>query len=208
MTITKLTKIQCETLVGILLGDSSLQTESNGRTYRLRVSQSEQHKDYLFHLYEVFQNLTASQPIRYEFSDSRNPNKMYARWSFSTTQQACFRFYGQQFYAENTKKVPKLIHKWLTPRSIAYWYMDDGAQKWKGKSLAVRFCTDNFLKNEVQLLAKLLHTKFGLMTSLQKKNKKYRVYVKTTSYETLKNLIFPYFIESMQHKFPEKITQI
>ncbi len=53
MTKTKLTTLQCEILVGILLGDASLQTESNGRTYRLRVLQSEEHKDYIFHLYDI-----------------------------------------------------------------------------------------------------------------------------------------------------------
>ncbi len=64
MTKTKLNTLQCEILVGILLGDASLQTESNGRTYRLRINQSEEHKDYLFHLYDVFKNLTTSPPIR------------------------------------------------------------------------------------------------------------------------------------------------
>ena len=83
--MTKLTKLQHEILVGILLGDASLQTESNGRTYRLRVSQSEQHKDYLFHLYDTFQNLTDSPPVQYKFIDPRNPGKTYTRWSFSTT---------------------------------------------------------------------------------------------------------------------------
>lgn len=86
MTKTKLNTLQCEILVGILLGDASLQTESNGKTYRLRISQSEEHKDYLFHLYDIFQNLTTSPPVRYEFGDPRKPGKRYFRWSFSTTQ--------------------------------------------------------------------------------------------------------------------------
>ncbi len=47
--------------------------------------------------------------------------------------------------------------------------MDDGAQKWKGKSLGVRFCTDNFLRKDVELLAHLLCKKYYLKTSLQKK---------------------------------------
>ena len=91
----------------------------------MRISQSESHKDYLFHLYDIVKNLTTSPPVRYEFGDLRKPGKRYFRSSFSTTQQACFRFYGHQFYDGNNKKVGRLIHKWLQPRSIAYWYMDD-----------------------------------------------------------------------------------
>lgn len=205
MTKTKLNTLQCEILVGILLGDASLQTESNGRTYRLRISQSEEHKDYLFHLYDIFQNLTTSPPVRYEFCEPRKtdtPGKKYFRWSFSTTQQACFRFYGHQFYNGNKKKVPRLIHKWLQPRSIAYWYMDDGAQKWKDKSLGVRFCTDDFLYKDVQLLAHVLSEKYVLKTSLQKKGDGWRIYVSSNSYQILKKSIFSYFICSMLYKFP------
>lgn len=208
MTRTKLTTIQCEILVGILLGDASLQTESNGRTYRLRLVQSEEHKDYLFHLYDIFKNLTLSPPIRASFFDPRKAGKKYFRWSFSTTQHACFRFYGHQFYDGNKKKVPNLIHKWLTPRSIAYWYMDDGAQKWKGKSLGVRFCTDNFIYKDVELLTHVLSEKYSLKTSLQKKGSGWRIYISTFSYEILKKLIFSYFVSSMVYKFPKKVTQI
>lgn len=204
MTTLKLTKLQCEVLVGILLGDASLQTESNGKTYRLRISQSEKHKDYVFHLYEIFKNLTTSPPTLYVFTDSRNLSKKYSRWSFSTTQQSCFRFYGQQFYGEGKKKLPKLIHRWLTPMAIAYWYMDDGAQKWKGKSLAVRFCTDNFVYQDVKKLAQVLQHKYDLKVSLQKKKLHWRIYISSYSYDTLKNCIFSYFIESMLYKFPVK----
>lgn len=202
----KLTKIQSEILIGILLGDACLQTESNGKTYRLRISQSENHKDYLFHLYHVFENLTSSPPVRYQFTDTRNPNKKYFRWSFATTQQVCFRFYGQQFYQNKKKIVPKLIHRWLKPTSIAYWYMDDGAQKWKGKSLGVRFCTDNFLYNDVKRLEHVLSKTYNLKTSLQKKNIYYRIYVSSYSYVCLKQLIYPFLHTSMLYKFPVDTT--
>ena len=202
MTTTKLSLVQHEVLVGILLGDASFQTDTKGEKYRLRVSQSEGRKEYLFHLYDLFQNLCTSPPVRYEFMDPRNPLKKYFRWSFATTQQSCFRFYGKQFYNGKVKKVPTLIHKWLQPRSIAYWYMDDGAHKWKGKSLAVRFCTDNFTKSDVKRLANLLQNRYKLKTSLQKKDSHHRIYISSYSYPVLRTLIYSFFIESMLYKFP------
>ena len=64
------------------------------------------------------------------------------------------------------KKIPKLIHRWLNPISIAYWFMDDGSLKWKNKSKAVRICTDNFNKKEVEQCVAILNNKFNLFTIL------------------------------------------
>lgn len=198
----KLSTIQRQALVGLLLGDGNLQTESNGRTFRLRVCQSLAHKDYVFHLYELFKDFTTSPPVESTEIDERT-GQTYLSWSFSTTQQSCFRYYGQQFYdKKRVKRVPPIIARLLKPRSIAYWYMDDGAQKWKNVTKGVRFCTDNFQRREVKLLAKTLKDKYQLKTSLQKQRKDFRIYVSTNSYETLKKLIWEYFIPSMLYKFP------
>ena len=199
----KLSTIQKETLVGLLLGDGNLQTESNGKTFRLRICQSLAHKDYVFHLYELFKKFTTSPPVEGTSIDERT-GKTSLSWSFSTTQQSCFRYYGQQFYdKKGVKRVPLIIARLLKPRSIAYWYMDDGAQKWKNVTKGVRFCTDNFQRVEVKRLAKTLEEKYQLKTSLQKQRKDFRIYVSTNSYETLKKLIWEYFIPSMLYKFPE-----
>ena len=196
--------IQREVLIGILLGDGSLQTESKGKTYRLRITQSEEHNEYLLHLYHIFKKFTTSPPIKHMYQDKRDPSKTYMSWSFATTQQGCFSFYGQQFYGpDGVKKVPKIIGELLQPRSIAYWYMDDGAQKWKGKSKGVRFCTDGFLTSDVQILADLLRKEYNLETNLESKGKNKRVYVSAKSYNLLKELIWEFFIPSMYYKFPE-----
>lgn len=190
--------------MGVLLGDASLQTFSNGKTYRLRVIKSGQHKDFLFHLYELFKKFTLSPPKHSLWSDPRRPGKQYERWSFSTTQHSCFRFYGQQFYRGKEKKVPKLIHRWLKKRSIAYWYMDDGAEKWKKSLLGVCFCTDSFEKKDVSRLGLILRERYHLKTSLQKKGKGWRLYISAFSYITLRNLLLPYIVPSMLYKFPQE----
>lgn len=199
----KLTLIQREILVGILLGDASLRTDTGGHRYRLQVSQSEQHREYVFHLYDVFKNLTTSPPVQYSFSDTRNRNKTYVRWTFSTTQQQCFRFYGHQFYTkEGKKRCPRFIERLLKPRSIAYWYMDDGAQKWKGRSKGVRLCTDNFSHAECGWLSDALQKRYGLQASLQKKGGSYRIYISSNSYNKCKEILLPFLLPSMVYKFP------
>ena len=85
---------------------------------------------------------------------------------------------------------------------MAYWYMDDGAAKWTGKSLGLRFCTDNYTRDECQQLVSLLGDKFGLECTLQKKGGGWRVYVRERSYERAKESFFPFIIPEMRHKFP------
>jgi hypothetical protein len=46
--------------------------------------------------------------------------------------------------------------------------MDDGALKWRGKSNAVRLCTDSFTIDDINLLKKVLETKFSLKVSFKR----------------------------------------
>ena len=120
------------------------------------------------------------------------------------TKQRCFRFDGQQFYKGKKKQVPRMIDRWLTPRGLAYWYMDDGAQKWRGRSLGVRLCTDGFTHDEVRRLAAVLTAKFNLNTSLQKKGGSFRIYISSYSYDILRATIYHHLLTSMLYKFPDR----
>ncbi len=61
-TALRLSDVQRETLVGILLGDACLETQNAGRTYRLKIEQAAAHADYVQHLYEVFRDWVLSPP--------------------------------------------------------------------------------------------------------------------------------------------------
>lgn len=125
------------------------------------------------------------------------------------------RHYADLFYVPSSetvsgweKQVPKNIADFLTPRAFAYWYMDDGDQKWKGRSRGMRFSINSFPLEDCELLCDVLTQKYSLKTSLEKaeKSKKgtqhYRLYVSTKSYEILKDLIFLELHPSMVYKFP------
>lgn len=197
----KLSKLQREVLIGILLGDGHVRSNTHKTKYRLIVLQSDAHKQYVFHLYDIFKNFVDTPPKKYTFTDKRFPGKIYSRWSFYTRNEACFRFYAHQFY-ENKKILPKRIDKWLSPRAIAYWYINDGAMKWKNKSLGVRFCTDNFSVTEVDTLINVLQENYKLKCSKQKKQSNFRIYISSYSYNTLTDLIFRFLIPSMTYKYP------
>lgn len=202
-----LTEIQKNLLIGTLLGDGNCQTMSTGNTWRYRSIHKLAHEAYLFHKYDILKNFCKSPPILSTIHDSRT-NKNYSRYTFQTVTSEDFHFYGKLFYKEQSDKswkktVPINIDKFLTPQALAYWYMDDGALKYKGKSNAVRICTDSFSINEINLLKKVLEKKFLLKVSIQKKNNIHRLCILEESYPNLKNLILPYLLPSMYYKFPD-----
>ena len=137
---------------------------------------------------------------------------------FNSLYTSDFCFYGQSFYKKTLtkvnskvkvvykKRVPKNIHRFLTARALAYWYMDDGALKWKGKVNSFVFCTESFSKSDVLLLKSALERNFNLKLSLQRKSAaqplkdNFRLYVSTESSLVFKDLVRPYIHSSMLYK--------
>jgi hypothetical protein len=91
----------------------------------------------------------------------------------------------------------------LSSRAIAYWYMDDGSLKWKGKSNAVRFCTDSYSEEGVTRLQDVLFERFHIETTIQRKNGKPRIATIERSYQNLAEVVLPYLHPSMYYKFPD-----
>ena len=204
--MVKFTDVQTDLLIGTLLGDGNLQT-NNGQTWRLRVIHKAAHQPYIMHKYSIFKDFCSTGPTYAKVLDERT-QKEYERYYFNTLFSDEFRFFGQLFYEKEKdgswkKHISKNIHKFITPRALAYWYMDDGAMKWKGKSNAVRLCTDSFSSDEVHILKASLEKNFHLKTSIQKQGSHNRICILERSYPKLKELIAPYLLPSMYYKFPD-----
>ena len=195
----QLTEEQREVLVGLLLGDGCLETSNHGRTYRLKIEQSDQHRSYLFHLHNLFSEWTLAEP-RQRVARSQTGTETIS-WKFSTLSHGAFRFYAQQFYAENKKQVPKLIHHWLTPRGLAYWYMDDGSLK-SSQSKGMILNTQSFEKRDVQRLVTVLDQNFTLQSSLRKQKDGFQIYISGHSYETFLEHVDPFLLDEMRYKIP------
>ena len=197
----KLAKLQREVLVGILLGDAHLESKTKGQTFRLKIEQSVTHQAYVEHLYQVFEAWVLTSPrLKTRKSSGRTESQSL---SFQTVSHSAFRFYYQQFYHFGEKQVPKRIHRWLTPRAVAYWFMDDGSIKSK-QSNGVLLNTQGFKKSDVQRLSDVLNDKFLLLASLRKQPEGYQIYVSGKSYETLVDLIGKWILDEMRYKLPPK----
>jgi len=201
----KLNQAQFDTLIGCLLGDANMQTE-NGHSWRIRFIHKAIHEPYIWHKYKLFQDFCNSDPKYYSYFDEKTQNT-YSRFQFNTLSFDTFEFLGNMFYKKKNniwvKVIPFNIKKFLTPTALAYWYMDDGALKWKGHSNSVRLCTDSFLEHEVKILKLALEENFDLKCSIQKKNNFSRIAILEESYPKLKELILPSLLPCMFYKFPD-----
>lgn len=185
-------------LIGTLLGDSSLQTYTNGNTWRARFLQGDIHKDYLFHLYDIFKLYVKTPP---KLSDDGFGNK---RWSFNTCVIPELKTYADLFYKKVGNKRIKVInpkiYDYFDEISMAYWLMDDGNLKQVDKTKSLILCTDSYSKEEVLLLGNMLETKYNIHVSYHLKGGNYRIYIPTRYYLEIKNKIEPIIHESMKYK--------
>lgn len=206
----QLTQEQKDLLVGTLLGDGNLQTETRGRTWRYRALHTEKDVQYLQHKYKILETFCQTPPRLSSVDDTRT-DKTYKRWYFNTTVQGSFRYYGNLFYTEDLssnrmiKDVPLNIAQLLTPRAVAYWYMDDGSLNWLGHSNAMRICTESFSKDGVERLQKTLKTLYNINTQLTRKtsNQKlvgYRLAINERNSSAFRELIRPYLVDPMGYK--------
>jgi len=205
-----LTQQQKDLIFGTMLGDGNLQTETNGRTWRYRALQKQEHRPYLFHKYEILQPLCGSEPLFGQILDIRT-NRSAERYYFNTLVNPSLNFYGNMFYTYNSstgkwvKDVPLNVQTFLTPPAVAYWYMDDGALKWLGHSNAMRICTECFSIEGVNRLQKALRELYNVQTTLTKKTLLdgtvgYRIAIPEGSSATFRDLIQPFLVDCMKYK--------
>ena len=177
---------QVEILVGCLLGDAYLT-----KLGKIQIEQSDKQKKYVDWKYQELASISYSQPkevIRFEKADNRVTKSL----RFWTRQY--FRVWRKIFYRDNHKVYPEELSNWISPLSIAVWYMDDGYCKDKNCILS----TESFDLNDRKQLAKKLQ-EFGVEVILRKSGK---LRIRSKSLPKFFELIRPYIHQSMAYKLP------
>jgi len=111
-----------EIIIGTMLGDLTAEKPSLKHNTRLQFKQSLINKDYIYHLYELFQQYCGSKPINLSGFDNR-PTKMktYHSVKFQTLSLPCFNIYRELFYnPEGIKIIPRNLESLLTEKGLAY----------------------------------------------------------------------------------------
>nr|YP_009629477.1 putative LAGLIDADG homing endonuclease [Coelastrella saipanensis]YP_009629512.1 putative LAGLIDADG homing endonuclease [Coelastrella saipanensis]AVV61587.1 putative LAGLIDADG homing endonuclease [Coelastrella saipanensis]AVV61622.1 putative LAGLIDADG homing endonuclease [Coelastrella saipanensis] len=203
-----LTQEQQDLVVGTLLGDASMQTYSSGQVWRYRALQKKEHGDFLDHKYGVLQNFCESPPHDSQVYDERTQRTYYRR-SFNTVMYYCFTPFALAFYIYNQgkwiKDIPSNIEDLLSPRAVAYWYMDDGCLKWKGYSNAMRICTESYSEEGIDILISAMQSKYQIRLQKNRKMRAdgttgYRIAINEQNSSAFRELIRPHLVDCMKYK--------
>jgi hypothetical protein len=196
-----------EMILGCLLGDSSFTKFENKRqewTYHVRFGHCEKQLDYLKYKKNILKN---SGPIyKTEGKDMQmtEKSKVYKRsnqYSFCTNRIKINHIYNM-LMKTGKKTVTKEYLDYLTPRSLAFWYMDDGCYK-KGKN-NVHIMTQSFSKEENELIKDWFFNSLKIPCFLKKVTggSGYTIVLPANSTKKFLNLIKPYMVDCMFYKNP------
>ena len=204
MTLSKLSLIQWEASIGLMLGDASLQTQNKGRTYRMKFEWGDKNKIYAEHAHALFDEWVLSPP--HEKSRLNINGNTVINWGFQTISHNAFNSLKDLFLINKHKGIAdNLIKNYLTGRGLAYWFMDDGGKLDYNKNSSNKglvLNTHSFTKEEVEIMSNELRIKFNLNTSIRLNKYKYIIVINKDSYEKFANLTDDFIIPSMRYKLP------
>lgn len=203
----KLNDEQREVLIGTLLGDASMSLRKGKPHYSVKFEQHSNKQSYVNHLYEIFEPFVGVPPSpRFKNNDDsisgeKLENNIKSYW-FRTYEHKSFIFYYNYFYkiknGKKVKVVPKTIHKFLTARALAYWFMDDGNRTSDFRTYMLN--TQGFEKHECLFLCNVLDQNFDIKSTIGKDKNKWRIRIKTESADLFKELISPYVHSVFNYK--------
>ena len=188
-----LSKKQYQAVLGMVLGDGSLDRTTN--LARLRFAQGEKQEEYLNYKIQLLSNLI-NKDTCFSGKSGYSDNKILYK---NTRESLDFLDLYNDFYYSGTKRIDKVIDK-IDPISLAFWVMDDGSFNQKLKTYQIS--THCFSFEENKLIATTLFSKFGIksVVSLDKRVNKYYQRIGSISSIKLSELIAPYVHPSMDYK--------
>ena len=190
----ELSSIQLEILYGSLLGDMSIGMQWNEA--RVSFNHGGNQEEYFDYKCSFFTELLGKVNKTPRFD--KRTNKYYNRYAVRLKCHPIFTKMYKELYPNGVKTITLEWLNKLTPRSLAFWYMDDGSNN---GSLA----TNCFSYQELLLIQEWFKNTYNIETTIQKNNVKsrtqYILYFPSKSKIQFYNLIKEYIIPSMEYKF-------
>jgi hypothetical protein len=205
----KLTDLQRECIIGTLLGDATIMKPRKDYYFpNIKWEQAIKNQEYVNHLYQIMEPWVGTPPSIRNITGGGARDRQ-SIW-FKTYQHPSFSHYNNQFYMEDPnlqgrrrKCIPELLHRWLTPRVLAYWFMDDGTLSSTGYMLN----TQCYPMYEQKRAAYALGRVFDLEISIVKdrvnsltKEPSYRLYINKASRDRFREIVAPYIVPCMAYK--------
>lgn len=191
--VITLTKEQEEVLYGSMLGDMSMDT--NWKNVRPLISQGGNQEAYFDYKCKIFENLLGkvSKSKRYD----KRTNKWYNKYFIRFLTNPIYTEIKEKLYPNGIKTVSQEWLNKITPRGLAFWFMDDGTNS---GTIAI----NSFSYEEGLLIVNWFKEKWDINCTLHKSvnngNLQHLLYIKKESRSKFYNLVVEYFIPEMLYK--------
>ena len=196
-----LTTEEKEYLVGTLLGDASLYTTIYNK-YTGKIEHSIKQKEYVFYKREKLGRLLTSKNCNSErLVKKRKEHHSDITKSISLIfkSNSELKYFYDLFYSSGKKDIKSDVLQYVTPKALAFWYMDDGSC---ARSMCI-LSTQSFSKNGVEILVKHLVDNYGITCHRNNSNE---IYISIKTRQKFFDLIKPYIHWSMQYKLDPLMT--
>lgn len=200
-------------LLGMLLGDGCLKTKTHvkqdgsiSKYYEYVIAHSVKQEEYLEYKKSLFHSAVGGK-LPKTVREPRTDSKRFSRCHKS------FRLLHKLLYSNNDKKYfTRKVLDYLTPETIAIWYMDDGCltcnknKFGRVSSYEMRIYT-YFSEIEAETVREYFLDVWGISPKKRKYNKtgQFNIVFNTSESKKLEALIQDFIIESMRYKLPTTI---
>lgn len=193
-----LTQNERDILYGVILGDGYLQ-KTGKKNARLRLEHRADQKEYLFWKVNKLNKLFQGKP---KYLERIHPitKKMYAYWRHQSHSTPYLGKLRKIFYPNDKKQIPAKLSKYLTPQTLAVWYMDDGYYDQRDRVSYLYL--GNVSEGEAMIVTKSLLCKFNIQTRHLKKKKGFAIYFSPSQTKKLINTIKDYILPQFYYKIP------
>ncbi|XP_071691758.1 pentatricopeptide repeat-containing protein At2g15820, chloroplastic [Rutidosis leptorrhynchoides] len=186
----KLSKEQREALVGLLLGGLQIESDENRKKHMLVFKFNENSG-----VHKVLKRHICNEYNVWLDSSSKENDQI------NTIAHSYFGFYADQFWPQGQPVIPKLIHRWLSPRVLEYWYMYGGYKTSSGDILLkIRGSEDG-----VERIVKALQKK-SLTCKVKRKGRLFWIGLLGSNSTWFWKIVDPYIVEDLKDTLkPEHI---
>ncbi|MCD6220352.1 hypothetical protein J7K43_08230 [Candidatus Calescamantes bacterium] len=193
-----LSREQKSILFGIILGDGYLQ-KTGKKNARLRLEHGGRQKEYLLWKVKKLGKLFQGKPKYLERVHPISKRK-YSYWRHQSQSTPYLGKLRRIFYPDGKKRIPEDLEKYLTPMTLAVWYMDDGY--YYSRDRCSYLYLGNVSEKEAEIVVQVLARKFNIEGQVKRKKKGYAIYFSPKETQKLKNVIKDYILAQFNYKLP------
>ena len=182
-------------IIGSLLGNSYL--EKNEKGIKIILIKCSGNIEYLMKFYNYFNSIgfcKSKKPHLYKIITKKNKSLYY--WKAESYYLTQLKWIYEMLYPKGVKTIPSNLKEYLTPLSLATWYLDNTEKLYISSNQGFDLNSQN-----VYYISKILKDKYNINTSYRLESKgKIAFYVDNESLNNFNEIVKPYISSSLQHK--------